>query len=88
VGVQGDSAEVEGALRELDGVAEVTPLLGAPAGARFEVRAGFDVDLTGKVFALAGSRGWTLSELHESPFSLEDTFIALTKRARNERGAA
>ena len=48
---------------------------------RFELRGDFAVDLAGGVAALAQSRGWRLRELAESPFSLEDTFIALTKQA-------
>ena len=88
VAMKAEAAEVENALRGTEGVTEVTPVLGDQEGSRFEVRAGFDVDLTGKLVALAASRGWQLSELHESPFSLEDTFIALTRRARTDRGAA
>ena len=38
-------------------------------------------DLSGAVSALAREKGWALRELHESPFSLEDTFIALTRQA-------
>ena len=48
---------------------------------RYELRGAFGGDLVGAVAALARDKGWGLRELHESPFSLEDTFIALTKQA-------
>ncbi len=88
VGIRGASAEAESALRALDGVIEVSPLPVAHDIQRFEVRAAFDRDLSGSLVALANGRGWTLAELHESPFSLEDTFIALTQRSQGERGVA
>ena len=39
---------------------------------------------------LARQQGWDLTELHEAPFSLEDTFIALTRASRGhqDRGVA
>jgi ABC-2 type transport system ATP-binding protein len=88
-GVRADSGEVESALRGLDGVSEVSILAGAAEGScRCEVRADFDHDLLGSLTGLAGERGWRLDELHESPFSLEDTFIALTERSKNRKGVA
>ena len=48
---------------------------------RYELRGGWDGDLASRVAEIARDRSWRLRELHESPFSLEDTFIALTKQA-------
>jgi len=88
VSVRQPAAEVEPALRGLPALTALHALPAAEAGAsRFELRAPFVHDLTGAVAALAAERGWVLSELHESRFSLEDTFIALT-RAAVRTGAA
>jgi ABC-2 type transport system ATP-binding protein len=80
VGVREDGVTVEAALRELAEVTEVVPL-SADGGCRFEVRGPFDTDLVGAVDRLVRGRGWDLTQLNEATFSLEDTFIALTKRA-------
>ena len=70
-----------------------TPPIGfydAPATAPFEPIAGPE----GCIFAhyprwLAGEQGWALTELHEAPFSLEDTFISLTRSGGGQdRGVA
>jgi ABC-2 type transport system ATP-binding protein len=87
VSLRTDGAQAESALRGLEGVREVKVLPAAEGSARFEIRGDFDRDLTGAVARLAGERGWTLHELHEATFTLEDTFIALTRqsyRARKE----
>jgi len=81
VGARGDADALAAALRGLDGAAEVHVLAGGPAP-RFEVRGPFSGDLVGAVEGLARRDGWNLTELHEAPYSLEDTFIALTRRAR------
>ncbi len=89
IGVRRPAAEVEHALRELPGVADLRPLPAPPGGgSRFELRAPFAHDLAGAVAGLAISRGWQLAELHESRFSLEDTFIALTRAAATRREVA
>ena len=41
----------------------------------------FDRDLLGAISRLAHDRSWQLCELREANFSLEDTFIALTKKS-------
>ncbi len=81
VGARGDADALAAALRGLDGAAEVHVLAGGPAP-RFEVRGPFSGDLVGAVEGLARRDGWNLTELHEARYSLEDTFIALTRRAR------
>jgi ABC-2 type transport system ATP-binding protein len=87
VGIREDAATVEPALRELSEVTEVHPLAAAD-GCRFEVRGPFDSDLVGAVDRLARGRSWDLTQLHEATFSLEDTFISLTRRTGDLRGVA
>jgi len=82
VGARADAAAIEAALRSLPAVAGLRPLPAAAGGCRFEVRGPFSEDLVGAIERLARAGGWQLSELHEAPYSLEDTFIALTRRAR------
>jgi ABC-2 type transport system ATP-binding protein len=84
VGIREDAASVESALRDLPEVTEVSPLP-STAGCRFEVRGSFDIDLVGAVGRLARERSWDLTQLNEAAYSLEDTFISLTRRSR-ERG--
>ncbi|MCB1182796.1 ATP-binding cassette domain-containing protein [bacterium] len=91
VGARQFADAVETDLRGLAEVTGVAPLLrpaGEPDGCRFEVRGPFDRDLVGAIDRLAREKGWELTELHEATFSLEDTFIALTRRAREAREAA
>mgnify|MGYP000980203728 CR=1 FL=1 len=87
--VKQDAATVAPALRNVAGVVSVAEA-GAPrpGAARFEVRGSFDHDLPAAVSRLARERGWELLELHESRYSLEDTFIALTRKTAAGRGVA
>ncbi len=79
---------VEEALRGLAEVTEVKALsvrdLDANRGSRFEVRGPFDSDLIGALDRLCKEHGWELTELREAMFSLEDTFIELTRRSLRE----
>jgi ABC-2 type transport system ATP-binding protein len=90
VGARQDAAAIETGLR---GLAEVTEVHALPAvagderGAHFEVRGPFDQDLVAAIDKLARSQSWSLTQLHQATFSLEDTFIALTRRARAARAA-
>jgi len=88
LGVRGAPGNVEEALRGLPDVTGVkvldAPGLDANRGSRLEVRGPFDSDLVGAVAALGRERGWELTELREARFSLEDTFIELTKRSLAE----
>ncbi|MBE0565817.1 MAG: ATP-binding cassette domain-containing protein [Krumholzibacteria bacterium] len=86
VGLRGDAAAAAAALRGLDGVASVDTLPGG-GNPRFEVRGPFSGDLVAAVETLARDARWQLTELHEAPYSLEDTFIALTRRAHAAAGA-
>ena len=91
VGARQFADAVEAGLRGVAAVNSVKPLPLAGAdteGCRFEVRGPFDQDLVGAIDRLARENAWELTQLHEATFSLEDTFIELTRRAREERGAA
>ena len=88
LGVRGGAEPIAQRLRELDAV-DTVDTLRADEVARFEVRGPFARDLVAAVEGLARSEDWQLTELHEAPFSLEDTFIALTERSRDQkRGVA
>jgi ABC-2 type transport system ATP-binding protein len=88
VGARQEAATVETALRALPEVAAVNPMPArAEGGCRFEVRGSFEHDLVGAIDRLARAQAWDLTQLYEATFSLEDTFIALTRRARHERSA-
>ncbi|MCP4570971.1 MAG: ATP-binding cassette domain-containing protein [bacterium] len=80
LGARQDAAAVSPLLEGLAGVERVEHLA-ADGGCRFEVRAPFGTELLGDLHRLAREQGWELNELHEAPYSLEDTFIALTKRS-------
>jgi ABC-2 type transport system ATP-binding protein len=86
VGVRGGD-DVAGALGGLAIAEEVRPLAGDADVERFEVRAAFGADVAGPLGVLARERGWNLTELSETRFSLEDTFIALTRQARGQEVA-
>ena len=85
LGVRASAAEVANGLRGLDAV-DTVDTLSAGDVARFEVRGAFSRDLVAAVEGLARGQGWQLTELHEAPYSLEDTFIALTRRAHEQAG--
>ena len=87
VGIREAAATVEAALRELSEVSAVHPLA-ADDGCRFEVRGPFESDLVGAVDRLARNRSWDLTQLHEATFSLEDTFISLTRGSVDLKGVA
>ncbi|MBM4116857.1 ATP-binding cassette domain-containing protein [bacterium] len=80
LGFEAVPEDLKTALAGLAGFQTLLPL-GEQAPGRFELRGDFAADLAGGVASLARTRGWRLRELAESPFSLEDTFIALTKQA-------
>ena len=71
-------------LAEAGGLATLFALLMILAYVAFRFQWKFAV---GAVAALVAKHGWTLRELHEEPFSLEDTFIALTKQASDPAAA-
>jgi ABC-2 type transport system ATP-binding protein len=82
--------EVEPALAGLAGAAGARKVefLGARAGrARFRIEAEPGTDAARELGALALARRWPLAELVEKPFTLEETFLALTS-AEAPEGAA
>ncbi len=82
LGVRGAAADVQPALVGLPYVTDLRPLPdAAPGTCRFELRGAFADDLVGVVTRTVTERGWSLLELHESRYSLEDTFIALTRQS-------
>jgi len=85
LGVRGAPGNVEEGLRGLPGVNSVkvldAPGLDSNRGSRLEVRGPFDGDLVGAISGLCRERGWEVTELREAMFSLEDTFIELTRRS-------
>ncbi len=87
--VRNAAGGVEDALRGMAEVTAVKPLtvrdLDANRGSRFEIQGPFDQDLIGALDRLSKQHNWELMELHEATFSLEDTFIELTKRSLASR---
>jgi len=82
VTVRGERSAVGAILRELPAVAEVRDHDAPAEGAcRFELRGGFQDDLVGAAARAITEHGWPLIELQESRFTLEDTFIALTRQS-------
>ena len=89
VTVRREQAEAERALREIASLSGLRALASEDPGAsRFELRAPFGTDLAGDVARLARAHAWDLGELHESRYSLEDTFIALTRASRSGQEVA
>jgi len=89
VAVRHPAAEVEPVLRDLPQLTGLVALPDGPTGSsRFELRAPFAHDLVGAVADVAAAHGWALGELHESRYTLEDTFIALTRASGARREVA
>jgi len=67
----------ETALTSAEGIEKVVAL----EDRSFEVFGSFEGDLAATVAREARDKGWKLHELHEDPYTLEETFIALTEEA-------
>jgi len=80
-----DGETAAAALRELPELDSTALLADAGGVSRFELRAPFGREITGPVGRLVNQQGWELLELHESRYSLEDTFIALTRQESGGR---
>lgn len=85
VDVRAAAAEAESVLAAVPGVESLSLVREADGASRFEIRAPFDRDVRVDLGAAVRDRGWDLLELHEAPYSLEGTFIALTRQAREAR---
>ena len=46
---------------------------------RFRVQAAYERDILKQIYALMKEKGWEVSELRDLPFTLEETFLALTE---------
>jgi len=77
--VRGDPGEVEAALRGLSCVRKARRLRCENGLARLEVEGAAGEPLCERISSLAAQRGWELRELKDKPFSLEETFLALTE---------
>jgi len=90
VAVAAAAGEVEPALRGLDEARGVRPLGPGDGAARFLVEADLDAEILDRVGGLMHERGWRVVELVERPFTLEETFLALTEAegAELSRGGA
>lgn len=82
LGLRAGADAVRGELERLDGLTGVELLEESDGRSRFALRAPFGQDPLPRLHRLACERQWELLELREAPFSLEDTFIALTRRSR------
>lgn len=78
--VKADPAAVEAALKSLPAVRKVRRLPDGDGWARFEVEGPADEPLNQAIYARIKQNGWELRELKYRPFSLEETFLALTER--------
>jgi len=79
VSLRAAPADVEPALRALDGVLGIRSLEPVKERTvRYEVHAQNDRDIEDSIFRLAVGRDWTLTELHTETRSLEQVFTQLT----------
>lgn len=74
------------AAQTLEAVDGVQTAIKADESGRFELRGDFDTDFIPALSALVRERQWNITELHDSPFNLEDTFIALTREGNDAGG--
>jgi ABC-2 type transport system ATP-binding protein len=89
--VRADAKEVETALAGLEAARGVRCVGHDDGNARFQVEAGYDANILRDVGEIVRGKGWDLLELTDKPFSLEETFLALTEAeegARRKGGAA
>jgi ABC-2 type transport system ATP-binding protein len=86
--VRGPAEQVAGAIRTLDGVADVTVRGAADGLTGFEVRTHHDRDLREAIAQRLAQRGWTLRLLDLRKRRLEDHFIQVVMHEQQERAAA
>jgi ABC-2 type transport system ATP-binding protein len=87
VELRGSAIEIEQALRQLKGVAQVRREPAQGDATAFLLDAAQGVDLREAIFQLAVQRGWTLRELTRAQATLEEVFIHLTMRETDARDA-
>ena len=74
----GEAESIEAALKQLPGVARVSPAGRTDGYVSFDVETTGNADVREGIFRLAVERQWTLRELAQLQTSLEDVFIQLT----------
>lgn len=72
-------SEVKSALDGLRDAKKVTFRGERDGRPRFRVEADHDKDILGQIDRLVREKGWEVRELHDVPYSLEETFLALTE---------
>jgi ABC-2 type transport system ATP-binding protein len=81
--------EVKGALGGLVEAKRIDFISAEDGTSKFRVEADFDKELLPKINEVIKRKGWVVKELHDVPFSLEETFLALTrKETRPRQGGA
>ncbi len=81
--IRGPQADIESALRSMNGVTAVDwKPAGRPEWHRYVLKTSNGDSLTEEIFRLAVERNWVLSELGREKASLEEVFAALTGRER------
>ena len=78
VQLRGEPSAIEGALKQLPGIARASVVGHTDGFAAAEVEAAPGADVREVIFRLAVERQWTLRELSQAQASLEDVFIHLT----------
>lgn len=81
-------AELEAALRGVDGVARVELTPSDDSSLQFAVTSDGSADLRLRLFRLAADRGWPLLELDRREASLEEVFGRLTRNESNRSASA
>jgi len=79
IGIQGAEGSVIDEIKAVDGVESVEQVDETDGRIYFEIHAATGKQVWHDLGALAKEKGWTLCELGERPFSLEETFLALTR---------
>ncbi len=79
--------DVEQALRGLVDAKDLKFIEDGNEITRFQIQTNSEKDLTKMINELASNKGWSVRELLDRPYTLEETFLALTE-PEEERGAA
>jgi len=91
VSVAAERGDVERALDGLADAREIAFVADAGGTVTYRVEADCDSNIQQQVSELMSARGWRIASLAEAPFTLEDTFLALTEAehaGRAKGGAA
>jgi len=86
IAVNNSAKDVKGAITSLDQICNVEQIDKNKTHTTFEVRAEKGSVPMIKLGKLAKEKGWELSELEDMPFTLEETFLALTEKSMHKHG--